>query len=410
MLQYDTGDHIFQTRSIGPFNQRSHRWCMHWSGSRLDFVKLFKKILSKSGQFITLNLFLEKNSFMESNINHDAIEAYSKKFTESICERFFAGKMYIKADEIIHLTPVQQVNYFILKTLFREWKLEINKLKSPYFDYDNQEVQDSLKDFLNVLSRHILIKREDLEPLLRDSILNSIIMIFSPYEYFLQEINNPDLKQLSIQDLQELKKYVKVNEHLLTAYIKKFEDEGIEAVFSDDAVRMFNEVVESTGETPDEFDMYLKQFSEVVPLTDEIVFSPTIIGATSEEAPETHPTPPEPESEAKTEEIPPEEGGETLHDTFNTEQQETLADMHMKQPSEDLKKSITLNQRFMFVNDLFQGSMDDYEMAIGVLENCKNLDEAMNFIKTSYFEKNVWDPEQHEVREFVEVVQRRFPE
>ncbi len=101
-------------------------------------------------------------------------------------------------------------------------------------------------------------------------------MIFSPYEFFLQEINNPDFKQVSIQDLKDLQKYIKVNEHLLNTYIKKFENEGIEAVFNDDAVRMFNEVVESTGETPEEFDMFLKQFSEVLPLTDEIVFSPTV--------------------------------------------------------------------------------------------------------------------------------------
>jgi len=64
----------------------------------------------------------------------------------------------------------------------------------------------------------------------------------------------------------------------------------------------------------------------------------------------------------------------------------------------------------MFVNDLFKGSMDDFEMAVGILENCNNFDEAMDFIKTNYFDKNIWDSEKEEVQEFVEVVQRRFPE
>ena len=97
---------------------------------------------------------------MESNINHSAIEEYGTKFTESICDQFFSGKIHIKADEIIHLTPVQQVNYFVLKELFQRWKSEIHRLKSPYFDYDNAEVQASLKVFMNVLSQNILIKRE----------------------------------------------------------------------------------------------------------------------------------------------------------------------------------------------------------------------------------------------------------
>ncbi len=62
--------------------------------------------------------------------------------TSSLRERSIS-----KADEIIHLTPVQQVNYFVLKELFQRWKSEINQLKSPYFDYDNDEVQASLKAF-----------------------------------------------------------------------------------------------------------------------------------------------------------------------------------------------------------------------------------------------------------------------
>ncbi len=69
-----------------------------------------------------------------------------------------------------------------------------------------------------------------------------------------------------------------------------------------------------------------------------------------------------------------------------------------KQPIESIKTSITLNQRFMFVNDLFKGSMDDFEMAIGVLENCSNVDEAMDFIKTNYFNKNIWDSEKKKYR------------
>jgi len=348
---------------------------------------------------------------MESNINHASIVEYSKTFASKILQSFFTpGKSFANGEELKNFTEIRQLNYFIVKGLFSSWKAETGKLKSPFFDYDNEEVQEALKEFMNVLSAHIQVERNTLRPLLEEAVRKTILLIFSPYEFYLQEINNPEFSRMSIQDLHDLQKYIKTNRHLLDIYIKKFEDEGIEAVFNDDAVRMFNEVCEKIKETPDDFEPFLKQFSEIHPLAEETIYGgedqQQIDFETSESSPDKEKA--EQQSHEVNEQYKKEQ--KILLDTLGAEKRETLADIHQKQPSDGIKKNITLNQRFMFLNELFQGNMDEFEMVINALENCQNRKEALDFIQGNYFEKNAWDQDKEEVQELMEIIYRRFPE
>lgn len=340
---------------------------------------------------------------MESNINHRVIESYSKSFADLQIKNSFKKKATIKGKEILEFCEIDQVNYFILKILFDKWKVEVENIKSPYFDYDDSEVKKSIKSLMNVLSQNILVKREDFKSLVEEAVYKALLLIFSPYEYYLQEINNPVFQQISISDLQAIKKYVKINGLLLDAYINRFETDGIQAVFNDDAVRIFDEVCETIKDTPEDFESYQQQFSKVLPLDLNEVYSQpdkTIQKNTVDEN--------NLDSDSLNEKFKTEK--QTLLDTLETEKKEAIIDIHEKKPLEGIKKSITINQRFMFENDLFNGDKSEFEMVINYLDNCSTNQEAMEFINENYVDKKNWDHEKTEVIEFFNVISRRFPQ
>lgn len=86
--------------------------------------------------------------------------------------------------------------------------------------------------------------------------------------------------------------------------------------------------------------------------------------------------------------------------------QETLAQKMEHTPISDLKKAITLNQRFQFSKELFKGNNQDYEVTIDRL-NTTNRDEAMRTLETLR-SKYSWNNESAVAQDFTELVERRF--
>ena len=337
---------------------------------------------------------------MESNINHQVIDSYAKSYADLLVNNFFNKKTNIKGEEIMTFCEINQINYFVLKILFDKWNIEFNNLKSPYFNYRSAEVKKAVQSFMNVLSKNIQIKKNDFLPLLEQAVYKTLLLIFSPYEFYLQEINNPDVQKISLSDLQSIQKYIKINGHLLSAYIDRFNADGIQEVFNDDAVQIFDEVCETIKETPEDFESYQQEFSKLIALNLDEVYSP--VDQSLEENQEDGHVPNSLNTKFKAE-------SQTLLDTLDAEKKEAIIDIHEKKPLEGIKKSITINQRFMFENELFNGDKNEFEMVINYLDNCKTNKEALEFITENYFEKKNWDIEKEEVVEFLEIVKRRFP-
>jgi hypothetical protein len=340
---------------------------------------------------------------MENNINHKVLERYSKSYAELLLQKSFGRVSSISGEEILKFSPIKQINYFILKILFDKWQSEINNLKSPFFDYENPEVQRATQSLMNALSRNIRVQKEDFQYLLEEAVYDTLLLIFSPYEFFLQEINRPDDQQVSIADLQNIKKYIKINGLLIDAFLERFKNDGIQAAFSDDAVRIFDEVCETIKDTPEDFESYQEEFSQVLELDLNKVYS--------EPDPSAGKSPTNEKQEALSDSINDKfkSSSQTLLDTLDTERKEALIDIHEKKAVDGLRKSITINQRFMFENDLFSGDKDEFEMVVNYLDNCATNKEAMEFINENYVQKKNWDLEKEEVVEFLTVVSKRFP-
>jgi hypothetical protein len=89
-------------------------------------------------------------------------------------------------------------------------------------------------------------------------------------------------------------------------------------------------------------------------------------------------------------------------------QQGTLADKLKKQPIKDLKESIGLNQKFLFMNELFQGENIAYNEALDRLNSFPGFNEARTYMVTELSEKYRWDGDSEFVQSFMELVERRY--
>jgi hypothetical protein len=315
---------------------------------------------------------------MESKLNHQAIDAYSKALSKQLSQSFFSTSSHISGKEILELSPNKQINLMVLKNLFKKWKKENAKLQSPYFDYHSDEVKKAMKDFMNTLSRHIYVKKEHFEPLLKESIKDSVLLAFSPYDFYSKEINQRDDSRLRLSDLKDLKKYIKFNAFLLDGLIQHFESHKEEVVFNDAAFEMFNEVCSNSDEQPDDIQPLIAEFSKTLPLSLADIYL-----------------------EEKAERS-------MLNDSLQSPEKQSLADKLAKSAGQSMIKMLTLNQRFMFVNELFAGNQNQFRSAIELIDEMESYKEAAAYIRSSLAEKYNWDMESEEVEEFMELVEKRF--
>lgn len=78
------------------------------------------------------------------------------------------------------------------------------------------------------------------------------------------------------------------------------------------------------------------------------------------------------------------------------------------QPISDLKSAITLNDKLLFVKDLFNGYSLAYSEAIEILNRFKGLEEADTFLKKNYLVKNNWEAKPDTMKKFYDLLKRRY--
>ncbi len=78
------------------------------------------------------------------------------------------------------------------------------------------------------------------------------------------------------------------------------------------------------------------------------------------------------------------------------------------EPIADLKSAITLNDKMLFVKDLFNGYSLAYSEAVEILNRFHNFEEAERFLKVNYVAKNNWESKQATTDKFYALLRRRF--
>lgn len=169
--------------------------------------------------------------------------AYFLRLIVKISDHAFANKERLAGSDILEVTPIKQVNMLVIRALYDKWQKEINQLRSPYFDYENSEVKAALKDFMNLLSKHISVKRPEFEALLQIALQQTFQLVFTPAAFFQREIDLLTRPTVQISALKELGRYLVINKILLTDVVEDMESRQLTEMYAGELIRHFHKAI-----------------------------------------------------------------------------------------------------------------------------------------------------------------------
>ena len=147
-----------------------------------------------------------------------------KKYSQSICKKIVINSMKDKkvfqGKDILSYTNVEQVNLFIMKKVFDNWGKTYEKNKSEYFNYNSEELIIQLKQYMNILSKNILLDKSLIKRLAINAIEDFIYLCIKPYSFFKNEFEQI-VKDISISRIEERKKFYIVNQEIYLKIIDK---------------------------------------------------------------------------------------------------------------------------------------------------------------------------------------------
>jgi hypothetical protein len=98
----------------------------------------------------------------------------------------------------------------------------------------------------------------------------------------------------------------------------------------------------------------------------------------------------------------------SIHDTLKTDNAAELGSVLKGAPVKELRKAIGVNDRFVFINELFRGDEPMYERSIKTINNFRILPEAEYWMERELKIKLGWDDSRDIVQHFYQLVRRRF--
>lgn len=365
---------------------------------------------------------------MQLKVDLQKLESYSIALSEKLCNDYYQGNTsVIFGSEILKFTGIDQLNIFIVKNLFDRWKEESSKLRSPYFDYENEAVKDALTVFMNNLSKHISIRKEFFKPLVRKAIIDTLAYTIDPYHFLNTEFLGKPI--ISLSELMEKEKYIKINKFLLQGLVKKLQLQNKNGFSEQEVVGYLDETFKNYEPSLEPATRYVEAFSSILKITiEDITFKAIPLkeekGAIAEPTPVLDSPKIEKEPAVNTFKKPPvddhyDKNNATLNDSFAQHKQLSLNEMmrkdeenilstHRKSKITDLANAVPINLRYIFINELFKGNADEYRLAITQIENSHNLESAKTALDLEFGKKYNWEKDKTEVKEFFELVERRF--
>jgi hypothetical protein len=354
---------------------------------------------------------------MDERISLEAIAQYSDAYADKILKGFFSSKEKITGSEILSLCNIHQVNLFIVSELFKSWREENKKLRSPYFDYDHPEVKEAMENFMTLLSKNISISQSHFAPLLRKAVNQTLLVVFDPYDFFSLIVSGQNNK-LEVTPFKEELKYLKVNKAPLERMLQKLEEKGVKEISGNEAFSILDQILEEVSFNPEDVEDYLAKFSAVVPLdankfytskpvdeapkvaTPSVATSPVVPSVVVEKEKIKEPVKPPVAKPNHVAHHPP-----SINDSHTTRQgRSSLVDNFQK--IQKIKDNLTINQKFMFTKVLFHGDFELFSKAIDHLDKLDSMKAAMRYIEDEH--ATGWDHDSEEFHEFMELVEKRF--
>ena len=280
------------------------------------------------------------------------LEEYKIELNKKLIESHFSTNNTVTGYDILNFTPEKQINLMIIYLLMEKWETEMENIKSPYFNYDSDEVKAVLKNYMNILSQNILIKKNDFEPLLKKAI-----------EFTFQLVENPEsfliVNKLG-QDISKFKKYIQYHK----AYFEGDLDYEVNSKLG--LVKENLSKIISLEKEKIDYDI-----DKELPVIKEEKVEPSIKNSLDNNIEE---------SSSIHEKLSTDDNTQTVADKYNNELQ--TADINdVVKKIDSIKNAISINQRFILSNALFDGDTEQYMNAVERLDNCEVLDETKILLK-----------------------------
>lgn len=335
---------------------------------------------------------------MDEKINLEAIARYADAYAERVLKGFFSTHDQITGKEILSLCDIHQVNLFVIRELFKAWKEETQRQKSPYFDFEHPEVKDALQNYTRILSNHILIDETHFTPLLKKAVTQTLLVIFNPYDFYSSLISGSN-NTLELQVFRDELKYLKINKPPLEKMLQKLEERKIRVIPGNEAFAILDQILEEVNFTPEDVDEYVTRFSSVVKLDPETFYISKTPPPQANRQPQGVKVPVQPQNAVK----PVVET--TLHDKLNHTTARQAAVIDNLRKIAKIKDSLTINQKFMFTKVLFYGDFESFSRTIDEIDRLPDMNAALRYLEEQC---STWDRESKEFHEFMEMVEKRF--
>ncbi len=284
---------------------------------------------------------------------------FATQFATTVCNIFYARHDLALGHDLLKISPSLQVNMLLVNELSHVWSREMDQFRSVYFNFDHEEVTEAYQKFKNIVSKHIAIRRSEMEPLLQ-ACANRYLLWVTDFKSFAD--------QYLAEGLEIAPKFIKI----YTGAMDTLQNDKKIVMPEDTEQQMALKLLNS-------------EFSEVlsgwIPLVHEFT--------------------PDKSSEKEVEEAKPEK-------VNLTKKESSLLEKLNSGKQKPILEHLTINQKIMFQRSLFSGNIDEMQMALKTAETLESFDQALDYISTHFAAKYQWDFESDEVTELLELLEFRF--
>ena len=372
---------------------------------------------------------------------------------------------------LLKLTPVRQLNLLVLRQLLGRWQQEAQSLRSPYFNFEAEAVHTALTQFMNVLSRHIRLDRAALEPLLAQAAADTLLLAADPalaFEHLLLPAASPDADEpVPVAQLRDGLRYLDQDKELYQGFIDTLPTNNA-PLGRDFLTQRFALYLAKTPKSPEAMPRLVAAFSALLPLTEADLWgdgpakpaaasapeasaapappapskpapapaapAPELVPVAAAPAPAvagdapapvvSAPAPPPPARPIPGPETPPADSPVPLYEKLKATKPAAaplaatlrhtaqggatpLAERGAPKVA-SLREAISINQRFSFINELFNGENMEYHAAIQHLDSLPTADAALAYVRQELANKHDWSRKEEHVGKLLKLIERKF--
>jgi len=395
-------------------------------------------------------------------------EQYGRRLAARLCDQHFASQPDATLDgpAILKFTSVRQLNLLVMRQLLQQWQSETARLRSPYFDFEASAVQAALTQFMNVLSRHMRLDRAAFEPLLARAAADTLLIVADPVGTF-ERLLLGNTTQPTVAQLRDNLRYFDIDKDFFTGFIDSLPPSPeLTPEFLHHRFELYHA---ANYKAHQPMQRLVSTLSSLLPLTEadlredgpvsvaSVPASPlekpaapappisAPVVSTPPPAPVSPPPAPvsapviepiaepvpvapviptfvEPTPSVASRPMPEPTDSIPLHEKLKASQPaaaplaETLragtaSFTERSAPKvETLREAISINQRFSFINELFNGENMEYHAAIQHLDSLPTAEQARAYVTSDLASRYDWNNNRKEehVNKLLKLIERKF--